>query len=351
MEFREQITIGLVFLVFAYCASLGFWQLVAAWQRLKALSWLPRSLRPRWGYLFGSSLLALACLWFFGTRTEEIFSPGPASSEFLFFLLAGLLLGLLSTIAVSLLADRLWASLRWRAEKQYARKEEISAQWVRGILYLPPFGDSPWPVICMVPEPGRGSESLGAMAGKLAESGFSVLALDMRAIGSNDSWRYPDVLILFPQAIDYLHTRDEIDASRVGLVGVGLGGDLAIRAAAEDRNIRAVVALGPVLMTENAQPGCDLLQAMTYTDAIRWSRRHQRGELVNQVDAREHIPQLDSQPLFIIYGEEDRVVPPLGTGRLSDNAEVKVTPGLGHLELVSDGRVLSWTTGWFRRHL
>ncbi len=351
MEFREQITIGFVFLVFAYFASLGFWQLVAAWQRLKALSWLPRNLKPRWGYLWGSSLLALACLWFFGTRTEEIFSPGPASSEFLFFLWAGLLLGLLSTIAVSLLADRLWASSRWHAEKQYAQKEEISAQWVRGILYLPPSGDSPWPVVCMVPEPGKGSESLGAMAAKLAESGFSVLALDMRAIGSSDLWRFPDVLILFPQAIDYLHTRDEIDASRVGAVGVGLGGDLAIRASAEDRQIRAVVALSPVLMKENAQPGLDLLRAMSYAEAIRWTRRHQRGELVNQVDAREHIPELDSQALFIIYGEEDRVVPPLATDRLSGNAKVKVTPGLGHLELVSDRRVLSWATGWFRRHL
>ncbi len=351
MEFREQITIGLIFFVFAYFASLGFWQLIAAWQRLKALSWLPHHWRPRWGYLLGSILLGLACLWFFGTKSEEIFSPGPASSEFLFFLGAGLFLALLTTISVSLLAAGLGASIRGLGEKPYPRKEEISAQWVRGSLHLPSAGDSPWPAVCLIPEPGKGSDSLDSMAAKLAESGFAALALDMRAIGSNDSWRFPDVLILLPQALSYLDGRDEIDTSRVGTAGVGLGGDLAIRAAAEDRQIKAVVALGPVLTEEISEPGLDLLRAMSYSEAIHWARLHRRGELVRQLNARQHIPELDSQALLVIYGEADGVVPPLQTDMLSRGAKVKVTPGMGHLDLVRDRRVLSWSAGWFRRHL
>ena len=50
MEFREQITIGIVFFVFAYFAGLGFWQIVAVWQGLGAFSWLPRGAKHRWSY-------------------------------------------------------------------------------------------------------------------------------------------------------------------------------------------------------------------------------------------------------------------------------------------------------------
>ncbi|TKJ31014.1 MAG: hypothetical protein CEE40_02890 [Chloroflexi bacterium B3_Chlor] len=348
MEFREQITIGVIFLVFAYFASLGFWQLVATWQRLKALLWLPRDVKARWGYSLGSSLVALASLWFFGTRSEEIFSPGPASSEFLFFWSAGLALALVTTVVISLFLDRLRASLQGLTERQRSHSELIALKWLRGTLYLPSSGDAPWPVVCMAPEPGAGIESLEGVAVGLTESGFAAFSLDM---SSEDSWRYPDALVEFPQAIAYLDGRDEINASRVGAVGVGLGADLAIRAAAEDKQIKAVVALAPVMLAAHVRSGLDLLREMSYPEAIRWSRVHQRGELVTRLGASEHVSDLDSQPLLIIYGEEDRLVPSAELDAFQRTMKVKLIPGQGRRGLERDTQVVSLITGWSHEHI
>ncbi|MBI2845142.1 MAG: hypothetical protein HYX86_01205 [Chloroflexi bacterium] len=84
MEFPEQISIGITFFYFAYLGNLGLLQIIAASHRRPQLSPCG-GLRPIWGYTVGAVLIALGYLWFFGTRGEEIFSPGPASSEFAFF--------------------------------------------------------------------------------------------------------------------------------------------------------------------------------------------------------------------------------------------------------------------------
>ena len=107
MEFREQITIGFVFFVFAYFLSLGFWQVLGAYRGIRAFSLLPREAKGRWGYVLGSAIMTAACVWFFGTRPEDVFSPGPASSEFLFFLSLALSCALLTCLAVSSVEDRL----------------------------------------------------------------------------------------------------------------------------------------------------------------------------------------------------------------------------------------------------
>lgn len=102
MDFPEQISIGVNFFYFAYLANLGLLQILAARHRHPALSPLV-SFPPIWAYTLGSGLIALAYLWFFGTRSEEIFSPGPASAEFAFFFA----LALAAALFTSLLPARL----------------------------------------------------------------------------------------------------------------------------------------------------------------------------------------------------------------------------------------------------
>jgi hypothetical protein len=354
MEFREQITIGATYFVFAYSTSLGFWQLIATWQRLKALSWLGRDVKARWGYLLGSTIMGLACLWFFGTRSYEIFSPGPASSEFLFFLSAALLCALVTTILVSLLADRLIAPgggldlVEGRDEKPYPHQEPVSLERGQGTLYLPSSRSGPCPAICMVSGPGEGVESLEAIAAWLVNEGFGLLTMEMIL---KDLWLYPDVLALVPMAIAYLDARDEVDSARIGAMGVGLGGDLAVRAAAADRQIRSVVALAPLFVESSAQPGFDLLREMSYSDAIRWTRLHRGGELVTQLGALEHISKLDSQLWLIIYGEEDRLIPYTEMETLQLRERFKLIPGRGRRDLAQDSEVVSSITRWFRENL
>lgn len=348
MEFREQITIGFVFFIFAYFASLGFWQLIAAWQRLRAFSWLPRSASGRWGYLLGSTIIASASVWFFGTRSEEIFSPGPASSEFLFFLSGGLFCALATTIFASFLVHKLAAVARGDSENPSPERQAVSIKWWQAAIYLPSSGNRPYATICIVPEPGEGIESLDRMAAWFCREGIAALAIDM---SSDDSWRYPDVLGAIPQAMAYLEERDELDASRVGLMGVGLGADLVIRATASDPQIRAVVAIAPLLVASGVQPGLDLLGEMSYPGAVRWSRMHRGGDSVRRVGALEYVSRLGSRPSLIIHGEQDRLVPFMQHDVQGSGVELKVISGHGRRGLADDGRVIFLVTSWFHKHL
>ena len=348
MEFHEQITIGYTFFGFAFLASLGFWQILAACQGLRAFSLLPRGVDARWGYLMGSAFMVLGAVWFFGTRTAEIFSPGPASSEFLFFLFSALLCTLLIIIvAASVLC---WMSSARQARKQnpVSAVEALTAGRCNGELYLPTSGDSPWPVVCLVPGPGAGSTSLARLGSELVTKGVVALVMDTNR---EDMWQYPDVLAAIPEAVAHLERRADLDASRLGLVGTGLGADLAIRAASADRQVGAVVALSPLLGPSGVQPGLDLLSEMTYVEAIRWRRSQKGGEVVSSLAARKHISQLGSRPLLVIQGQRDRLAPSVRGETLPAGAETKTVKGRGYLDLAQDGEALSSTVDWLLKHL
>ncbi len=348
MEFPEQITIGYVFFAFAYCVGLGFWQIVAASQGLRALSWMPRGANRRWGYLAGSAFLVLGCVWFFGTRTEDIFCPGPASSEFLFFLACALLASLATSMLLSSLVGRLTPAREEATLGASGRSEEVHSTWWNGTLHLPASGGSPWPAVCLVPDTGSEVESLGSMAARLGRKKVSALVLDM---DSAETWRYPDVMASIPQAVAYLERNEEADAERVGLLGVGLGGDLAIRAAASDPQVRAVVAIAPLLSPSAVQPGLDLLREMSYLEAIRWRRRHGSGKVVAQLDAPKYLAELGDRPLLIVYGEEDRLSAGWSANNFPRSVVLKRMPGLGRAGLVRHPRVVSLTVTWLLRHL
>lgn len=82
---------------------------------------------------------------------------------------------------------------------------------------------------------------------RLVESGISVLLFDYRGWGESEG----QVGTLFPaeqvadirNAVTYLSTRDDVDADRLGAVGMSMGGALSMAAAADDERIRAVAAV------------------------------------------------------------------------------------------------------------
>jgi len=346
MEFHEQITIGFVFLVFAFLVSLGFWQILAAYQGLRALSLVPRGRSVRWNYLLGAALILLSCVWFFGARTEEVFSPGPASSEFLFFLSLGLFCALVTTIVGSMAV----APLRdeHRSENPYQRTDAVSTSRWQGILYLPPSDAQPWRAVCIVPGPTERVGSVGQLAEGLAREDVAALVLDT---SDRDRWRYPDVLAMVPEALGYMEGRGDLNRGRFGLLGAGLGADLVIRAAAADRQVGTVVALSPLLTESCVQPGVDLLREMSYLEALRWRGVHQGGQLVRELAALEHMPDLNGRSLLVIGGEMDRLAPKVEEGTLPSGAQLKTVKGVGRSGLAQDPEVITSIVDWFLHHL
>jgi uncharacterized protein len=97
---------------------------------------------------------------------------------------------------------------------------------------------------------GHGGKGIAMIyhASALVAKGYSVFSYDQRAHGSSagdvctSGWKEADDVIA---ALDYLKTRPDVDPERIGALGLSLGGQAALLAAAREERLRAVIAEGP----------------------------------------------------------------------------------------------------------
>lgn len=90
-------------------------------------------------------------------------------------------------------------------------------------------------------------QAAGLYAQTMAERGFLTIAFDPSFIGeSGGSPRYvasPDINTEdFQAAVDYLSCREDVDAEKIGIIGICGWGGMALNAAALDTRIKATVA-------------------------------------------------------------------------------------------------------------
>ena len=93
--------------------------------------------------------------------------------------------------------------------------------------------------------PGRtGAQSHARM---LIAAGYGVLLVDRRGTGDSDGepngWGWGSELDVHA-AVEFLQRRPDVDADRIGGLGLSVGGELLLQAAAEDSGLRAVVSEG-----------------------------------------------------------------------------------------------------------
>ena len=97
---------------------------------------------------------------------------------------------------------------------------------------------------------GMGGNRLDLMpaASLLLESGYGILMYDMRchgrSTGSLGTWGWLEINDL-NGAVDFLLERPDVDPGQIGALGFSLGGQVTLRAAAENPSIRAVIAEDP----------------------------------------------------------------------------------------------------------
>lgn len=115
-------------------------------------------------------------------------------------------------------------------------------------LYKPKSAVGKWPAIAVSGPFGAVKEQAsGRYAQAMAERGFLTIAFDPSYTGeSGGQPRYvasPDINTEdFCAAVDYLSTRNDVDAERIGIIGICGWGGMAVNAAAIDTRIKATVA-------------------------------------------------------------------------------------------------------------
>jgi dienelactone hydrolase len=102
-------------------------------------------------------------------------------------------------------------------------------------------------VIILLPGSGGDKGSTVAHAAILVEHGYGVLALDSRGTGesggSGNAWGWHGTADV-AGAMAWLREQPEVDPGRIGALGLSMGGEVAVTAAASEAGLAAVVAEG-----------------------------------------------------------------------------------------------------------
>jgi len=286
-----RLAVGYLLLCAASCV--GVLQIQAARQPLVGLSlWAGRGCRW-WGHPAGLVLIAGSFLTFYAC-TPGITVPGLAGAELALLFLAGFILALAFTLTTASVV----APGPGRGSIRASQGEAVVAGQLQGRIRLPR-EQGRRSALCLVPDIGSSPEELAEVSAHLSSLGFLVLSIDWGGMG--DPLRYPDVLGLVRAGVDYLLHRPEVHGGHIGVVGFGLGGDLALRAGGADEQIAAVVAVTPCLTSACCNPGLDLLRHQCLWDSVQWIRRHRRhSALVEQLDVGAFLALVPGCPVLLI---------------------------------------------------
>ena len=161
----------------------------------------------------------------------------------------------------------------------------------------------------------------------------------------------PDTERVVKAVVDYLVTRPDVDANRIGIYGQSLGGYSAPRAVTVEKRVKAV-ATGSGSFSALA----DLFDYYpTIQDRVRWligakdltSARKQLAEYT--LEGR--VKQITC-PMLIGYSEDDRVMDPRGALKLYEqatNSKSEMIAGFGHTAVPLD--LQTYIPDWFAKQL
>ncbi len=224
----------------------------------------------------------------------------------------------------------------------------------------------------------------------LIDAGINVLTFELDGHGENPRvLRCPDIEDNVPAALAFVRGQPEVDAGRVGLMGVSLGGACAVAAAARDADVRAVVTvssphriqidewgkLGEVLGLFNPEVAATFVEA-TPNLLMRFMQSHIRvgpehadepGDLLAPGTryavqrALRHLNPLDSAarlahaPLLVINGEWDFIAPSWQAHDLYVRAagakSLAIIPRRNHFTVMISRQAVQSMAEWFRRWL
>ncbi len=201
-----------------------------------------------------------------------------------------------------------------------------------GILRKPAGAAKP-PVVVMCMGLDSAKEEMDAYESQFLARGVATLAFDGPGQGEAE-YQLPirgDYEAPVKSVIDYLTTRGDVDASRIGLWGVSLGGYYAPRAAAFEKRAKACVALSGPYDWADAWQGLPDLTRETFRVRAKCATQEEALKYGAALTLKG-VAQNITCPLFVVAGKLDRIVPWQDGERLAREARGPV-----QFLLVEDG--------------
>jgi 2,6-dihydroxypseudooxynicotine hydrolase len=201
-------------------------------------------------------------------------------------------------------------------------------------LRRPPDDHRP-PLVILLPGLDSTKEEFFNWENVFLKRGLATLSLDGPGQGETgyNSFIRPDYELAVAAALDTLQHRADIDLNRVGLVGVSMGGYYAPRTAAFEPRVKAVVPIGGPYNFGECWDQLPLLTRETFV--------HHSGA-ADQAAGRKRALQLSlegvaeriTQPMLVIFGKLDRLIPWQQAERLAaeaPNAQLVMYPDGNHV--------------------
>jgi dipeptidyl aminopeptidase/acylaminoacyl peptidase len=138
----------------------------------------------------------------------------------------------------------------------------------------------------------------------------------------------------------YLATRPDVDADKIGMLGNSYGGMLTIQYTAYNKNIKAMVAnCAFSSLNDTVETSVEYftdLPAFPFAPLIVFWAEQETGFQTDSIDATQWIKQISPRPVFLMQGGADVVISADSGQRLYDAAgepkELWFDPELGHVE-------------------
>jgi dipeptidyl aminopeptidase/acylaminoacyl peptidase len=189
------------------------------------------------------------------------------------------------------------------------------------------------PVLIMAPGLDSTKEEIHAYEEPFLARGIAVLAIDGPGQGEAE-YDIPicgDYERAGSAVVDWIEGRPDLNAQKIGIWGVSLGGYYAPRAAAYEKRIKACIALSGPYEWDRIWDGLPELTRETFRVRSHSRDETQARAVAKTLTMKEAAPRITC-PIFIVTGRQDRLVPASHAEQLA-----KAVSGPVELMIVEDG--------------
>ncbi|MFQ5860669.1 MAG: alpha/beta hydrolase family protein [Dehalococcoidia bacterium] len=203
-----------------------------------------------------------------------------------------------------------------------AERVEVPFEGIKMVGYLRrPAGVSRPPVVILAPGLESTKEEFYHWENVFLKRGMATLSLEGPGQGETNRVMpmRGDYEAVATATIDFLEGRSDVDAQRVGIAGVSLGGYFAPRAAAFEHRLQAAVGIcGPYNLAGRWEHRSALSRlALQY---VTWAKDEAEADERSSKLTLEGILSGVRCPLLVVQGKQDRLVPYTEAERIVQDA-------------------------------